>query len=114
MEKQGVSRADLARRLGTSPAYITKLLRGTYNPTLETVAKIAIALNARVVLSLAVQKRETEQSRESGRPIGAARQTPVCEVAAVSEPAAPDYTLPPQPVPTVADAPRWRPKRKRE
>jgi transcriptional regulator with XRE-family HTH domain len=40
------------RRLGTSPAYITKLLRGTFNPTLETIARIAIALDAQLHLSL--------------------------------------------------------------
>lgn len=41
MEALGISRAELARRLGVSPAYITKLLRGTTNFTLETMTRIA-------------------------------------------------------------------------
>ena len=43
MEKLGITRADLARRMGVSPAYITKILRGT-NFSILTLAKIAIAL----------------------------------------------------------------------
>lgn len=45
MEKQGVSRSELARRIDSSPAYITKILRGTTNFTLESMVKIARALN---------------------------------------------------------------------
>jgi transcriptional regulator with XRE-family HTH domain len=52
MERKGLTRSEFARRLGTSPAYVTKLLRGTFNPTLETIARIAIALDARLQLSL--------------------------------------------------------------
>ena len=31
MEEAGISRAELARRLGSSPAYVTKILRGNVN-----------------------------------------------------------------------------------
>jgi len=44
MDEQHVSRADLARKLGVSPAYITKVLRGTENFSLQTLARIAFAL----------------------------------------------------------------------
>jgi hypothetical protein len=33
MEANGITRSDLARRLGVSPAYITKVLRGNVNPS---------------------------------------------------------------------------------
>ncbi len=33
MEANGISRSELARRLGVSPAYITKVLRGNVNPS---------------------------------------------------------------------------------
>jgi predicted transcriptional regulator len=33
MEANRVTRSDLARRLGVSPAYITKVLRGNVNPS---------------------------------------------------------------------------------
>jgi transcriptional regulator with XRE-family HTH domain len=44
MEKRGMQRSELARRLGTSPAYVTKILRGEANFTLESLARIALAL----------------------------------------------------------------------
>jgi transcriptional regulator with XRE-family HTH domain len=45
METQGVKRSELARRLKLSPAYITKVLRGHANLSLESLAKIAFALD---------------------------------------------------------------------
>ncbi len=44
MNKHGVSRSDLARKMGVSPAYITKILRGHANLSLESLAKLAFAL----------------------------------------------------------------------
>ncbi len=44
MEQQGVSNAELARRLGKSRAYITKVLQGNVNFTIESLVKIARAL----------------------------------------------------------------------
>ena len=47
MEAEGISRSELARRMGTSPAYITKILRGSTNFTLESMVKVAMALNCK-------------------------------------------------------------------
>ena len=44
MKKQNASRSELARRMGVSAAYITKILRGQANLGLETLAKLAFAL----------------------------------------------------------------------
>jgi ribosome-binding protein aMBF1 (putative translation factor) len=33
MERQGMTRVELARRLGATPAYVTKILRGKVNFT---------------------------------------------------------------------------------
>jgi transcriptional regulator with XRE-family HTH domain len=51
MEKENVTRAELARRLGVSSAYVTKVLRGQSNLTLKTVSDFLFALgrSARVV-----------------------------------------------------------------
>lgn len=57
MDEQGVSRAELARRLGTSRAYVTKLLGGNANFTLQTMAKVAMALGAAVHVRVALQDR---------------------------------------------------------
>ena len=48
MKSQGVSRADLARKIGCSPAYVTKILRGSTNFTLETMVKIADVLGCKL------------------------------------------------------------------
>jgi transcriptional regulator with XRE-family HTH domain len=53
MEEQKVSRAELARRLGTSRAYVTKMLGGNANFTLQTMAKVAMALGAQVHVHVA-------------------------------------------------------------
>jgi len=47
MESRGVTRAELARRLEVSPAYVTKMLRGHANLSIESLAKLAFALDLR-------------------------------------------------------------------
>jgi transcriptional regulator with XRE-family HTH domain len=51
-EEMGVSRAELARRLGTSPAYVTKIFRGDVNFTVETMTKLARAIGCALELRL--------------------------------------------------------------
>jgi transcriptional regulator with XRE-family HTH domain len=48
MEKENVSRAELARRIGVKPPYITKVLRGTANLTLKTISDLFFALGRSV------------------------------------------------------------------
>jgi transcriptional regulator with XRE-family HTH domain len=62
MGEQGVSRAELARRLGTSQAYVTKVLRGNVNFTLAALVKLARAVGGEVRLSL------VEPARPSAKP----------------------------------------------
>lgn len=44
MREAGVSRSELARKIRANPAYISKILRGETNFTLDTMVKIATAL----------------------------------------------------------------------
>ena len=60
MEDQNVSRAELARRLGTSRAYITRLLGGNTNFTLMTMVRVALALDSRVRVHLAQKGFQTK------------------------------------------------------
>ena len=46
MQEQNVTNSELAVRIGTSPAYVTKILRGGTNFTLDTMVKIASMLGA--------------------------------------------------------------------
>src|SRR5436305_12498574 len=55
MERQGVTRTELARRLGATPAYVTKILRGKANFTLETMVRLARALDVRLHVQLAAE-----------------------------------------------------------
>jgi transcriptional regulator with XRE-family HTH domain len=53
MAEEEISRSELAEKLGSSPAYITKVLRGNVNFTLTTMTKLARALNSIVRVHLA-------------------------------------------------------------
>lgn len=52
LQEQEVSRSELARRIGTSPAFVTKLLRGNNNFTLRTLSDVFFALDHSVHLAL--------------------------------------------------------------
>jgi transcriptional regulator with XRE-family HTH domain len=52
MEDQGIHKAELARRVGKSRAYVTQSLSGHRNMTLSTLASYADALNADAVIDL--------------------------------------------------------------
>ena len=63
MNQQGISNADLARRLGKSRAYITKLLRGTTNFTLESLVRIGRALSNEVEINLVTKPTARRKTR---------------------------------------------------
>ena len=50
MAEQNVSKADLARRLNKSRAWVTQLLSGKANMTIRTLAEVAYTLGAEVKL----------------------------------------------------------------
>lgn len=52
MQHREISRAELARRLGTSQAYVTKLLGGDANFTLMTMVRLAMAVESELRLHL--------------------------------------------------------------
>jgi len=53
MEEKGISRAELARRIGKSPAYVTQVLRAESNFTIGTMTTLGMALDHRVRIHLA-------------------------------------------------------------
>ncbi|WP_122845690.1 helix-turn-helix domain-containing protein [Pseudomonas viridiflava] len=52
MLKEKISNAELAGRIGCSPAYISKILRGDANFTIETMVKISRALKTKLCIHL--------------------------------------------------------------
>ncbi len=52
MDKGDINRVELAKRLGKSPAYVTKLLRGSNNFTLQTMVQLSQAVDCRFRIHL--------------------------------------------------------------
>ena len=52
MEEKSISKTELANRLGKSRQYVSRILNETANFTLDSIAKIAAALEKDVVLRL--------------------------------------------------------------
>ncbi len=76
MKREDVSKAELARRLNKSRAYVTKILQGNANFTLDTLVKIAKVLGykfAPVFVPLEVEWKAAGAIRLSAR---AARTEP--------------------------------------
>ena len=68
MDENGVSRSELARRLGVSPAYITKVLRGNVNFTLDSMVRLVRTAGGEVSLQVApkAQKKRINFYRKQG------------------------------------------------
>jgi len=61
MEEQGVNKAELARRLGKSRAWVTQLLSGKANMTMRTFAEVVHALGAQVKLGAETEETGLDQ-----------------------------------------------------
>jgi transcriptional regulator with XRE-family HTH domain len=64
MIEQGVRRTDLAERLGTSRAYVTKLLDGQENMTLKTLVRVANALDMKVDTKFVPRERAAKAAKK--------------------------------------------------
>jgi transcriptional regulator with XRE-family HTH domain len=60
----GLTQAELARRLGTSPSYVTNVEAGRLNLTIGQLARIADALGADLHISLPLIEVEPVTVRE--------------------------------------------------
>ncbi|MEO8601894.1 MAG: helix-turn-helix transcriptional regulator [bacterium] len=81
MNSQGVTKAELARRVGKSRAYVTQSLSGDRNMTLSTFAGFADALDADAVLDA----RPRESSYGKLVPKRPAKLTPTAQKGADDE-----------------------------
>ncbi|HEV7506706.1 MAG TPA: helix-turn-helix transcriptional regulator [Thermoanaerobaculia bacterium] len=64
MKEMGISAAELARRMGTSKAYVSQLMDGG-NFTLLTMVKVAMALGAVVRVQLEGQEERAQATKDS-------------------------------------------------
>jgi transcriptional regulator with XRE-family HTH domain len=58
MRERGLTRADLAARMGVSPGRVSQILGGGENLTLRTLAALSTALDARFDIALNALKSE--------------------------------------------------------
>ena len=79
MEKRNITQSDLARKLGKNRAYISKILKGTTNFTVETLVLIGRKLEAEWDFQLTnTEKPEVKSSHmefESMKPAKASKPT---------------------------------------
>jgi transcriptional regulator with XRE-family HTH domain len=69
MRELGLTRADLAARMGVSPGRVSQILGGGENLTLRTLAALSTALDARFDLELSALKTDDAYiSRDSADP----------------------------------------------
>ncbi|MCY4027582.1 MAG: helix-turn-helix transcriptional regulator [Acidobacteria bacterium] len=58
LENSGVTRAELARRMGRTPGFVSQVLNGGRNLTLRTIADIAGALSLRPSLKVPCERTD--------------------------------------------------------
>ena len=61
LEDSGVTRAELARRLGRTPGLVSQVLGGGRNLTLRTIADIAAALSLQPSFELSCERKSEPQ-----------------------------------------------------
>jgi transcriptional regulator with XRE-family HTH domain len=70
MVEQNVSKADLARRLNKSRAWVTQLLGGKANMTIRTLADVVYALDAEITLHA-----QSPGRKRSGKPLSTPKRS---------------------------------------
>jgi plasmid maintenance system antidote protein VapI len=78
MEEQGITRAELARRIEVQPSRVTSILSGTNNFTIDTLVRAGRAVSADIELHFVPMKKDKAQGK-AAKP--AADETSVSKVA---------------------------------
>lgn len=68
MERRKISKSELARNIDASPAYVTKILRGTTNFTLASMVRLVRALNGRLHVRVCAEEDRTQWLQDMHRP----------------------------------------------
>lgn len=58
LRKKNISKKELAEKMDVSPAYISKLLKGEENLTLETISKLQKTINQKLIFVLRPYERK--------------------------------------------------------
>lgn len=79
LQETGVTKAELARRLGRTPGFVSQVLGGGRNLTLRTISDIAVALDLRPAFKLSPDWEivaEESQWPDESRPVDNVSQAP--------------------------------------
>jgi transcriptional regulator with XRE-family HTH domain len=63
LDREGITKVELAKRLGKTKGFVTQIIAGDKNLTLRTMADVADALGHRVDVRLKRQPRAARASR---------------------------------------------------
>jgi transcriptional regulator with XRE-family HTH domain len=74
LRERGLTRADLAARMGVSPGRVSQILGGGENLTLRTLAALSTALDARFDLELNAHKAGDAYTSDSAASVEAVPQ----------------------------------------
>lgn len=64
MEEQHISRSELSRRIRTSPAYVTKIMRGDVNFTVSTMVRLADAVGLGIEMKITSKEKIYSDKKE--------------------------------------------------
>ncbi len=78
MEAQGITRAQLAQRIGVSRAHVSRLFNAPPNLTLASIARLAIALGMRSHVSF--ESAPHKQEGKTTAAVGCPHAIPACIV----------------------------------
>lgn len=73
MQANGIKPSELAKIIGTSPAYITKVLRGDANYTVETLYKLSKAVDCKIEINIVDNEPQQLEDSHTGKNIHALR-----------------------------------------
>jgi len=65
MQKKNIKSSELARLIGKSPAYITKVLRGDTNYTIETLYKLSNAVGCKIEINIVDEESKQNEKWET-------------------------------------------------
>lgn len=60
IQQHGITKAEVARRLGKSPAYVTKLMRGDINMSFKAFTALLCAIGAKAVTAVVPENSEAQ------------------------------------------------------
>ncbi|MBN2327051.1 MAG: helix-turn-helix domain-containing protein [Candidatus Omnitrophica bacterium] len=64
MDKKGITRRDLAQKMGKSSSCISRALRGNQNLTLSTAVQIGLALGLKMNVSFSPMSKNAEEKAQ--------------------------------------------------